>query len=528
MFIIRTAALFIFALAASAGFAGEASINYPPKAGPGQGKHVVLIAGDEEYRSEEGLPMLGKILSQRHGFNCTVLFPVNSDGTINPDAKESLPDSAALDSADAIVMLIRFRAWGEEAMKRFISAYERGVPIIALRTSTHPFQFPGNSPYRSYNKFGENVMGEEWVSHWGVHKKEATRGVIEPSAKSDPILRGVTEIFGDTDVYEAYPPADAKILVRGQVLKGMNPTDAPADYKKKRATDKQEQGVNDPMMPVAWTRLYKSEKGKENKIFCTTMGSATDLESEGMRRLVVNAVYWGLGMDVPQKADVAYVDEFKPTMYGFGGYRRGLKPSDHAIGKVLPEGKPVEKKEAAKPAAGQGASALKLNKGDHIALVGNALADRMQHSGYLETLIHAKHPEHQLVFRNLAVSGDEVARRHRSENFGSPDEWLKKVEADVVFAFFGYNESFNGYDGLEKFKEDLGKFLKDTRAQNYSGRGSPRIVLFSPIADERHQDSNFPDPDANNARLQDYTSAMSDVAKANGVQFVNLFKPSQE
>ena len=115
MFIIRTAVLFVFALAASAGFAGEASINYPPKPGPGQGKHVVLIAGDEEYRSEEGLPMLGKILSQRHGFNCTVLFSVNADGTINPDAKESLPDSAALDSADAIVMLLRYRAWGDEA-----------------------------------------------------------------------------------------------------------------------------------------------------------------------------------------------------------------------------------------------------------------------------------------------------------------------------------------------------------------------------------------------------------------------------
>src|SRR5688572_26254009 len=486
MFIIRTAALFIFALAASAGFAGEASINYPPKAGPGQGKHVVLIAGDEEYRSEEGLPMLGKILSQRHGFNCTVLFSVNPDGTINPDAKESLPDSAALDSADAIVMLLRYRAWGDEAMKRFIAAYERGVPIIALRTSTHAFNFPGNSPYRSYNKFGENVIGEEWVSHWGVHKKEATLGVIEPSAKNDPILRGVADIFGDTDVYEANPPADAKILVRGQVLKGMKPIDAPADYKKKRATDKQEQGVNDPMMPVVWTRFYKNEKGKENKIFTTTMGSATDLQSEGMRRLVVNSVYWGVGLEVPQKADVAYVDEFKPTMYGFGGYRRGLKPNDHAIGKVLPQGNAPEKKAEAPKAAATAATTLKLKKGDHIAIIGNGLADRMQHSGHLETLIHAKHPQHELVVRNLAFAGDEVTTRHRSENFGSPDDWLKKVEADVVFAFFGYNESFAGYEGLEKFKGELDKFLKNTLKNNYSGRGTPHVVLFSPTADEKH------------------------------------------
>src|SRR5262249_26992640 len=154
---------------------------------------------------------------------------------------------------------------------------------------------------------------------WGKHKVEATRGVREPSARDDPILRGVTDIFGDTDVYEVHPPADVKVLVRGQVLKGMKPTDPPADYPKRRAPDKEEQPVNDPMMPVAWTRLYRNEAGKTNKIFCTTMGAATDLQSEGLRRLVVNAVYWGVGLDVPAKADVTYVDAYKPTMYGFKG-----------------------------------------------------------------------------------------------------------------------------------------------------------------------------------------------------------------
>src|SRR5688572_14255889 len=101
---------------------------------------------------------------------------------------------------------------------------------------------------------------------------------------------------------------------------------------------------------------------------------------------------------------------------------------------------------------------LTLEKGQHIALIGNALADRMQHFGHLETLIYAKFPQHDLVFRNLAVAGDEVVTRHRSENFGSPDEWLTKVQADVIFAYFGYNESFKGYEGLEKFRTDLDKF----------------------------------------------------------------------
>jgi len=525
MFMIRTIALWFAVALVSAAAAADTSISYPAKSGAGQGKHVVFLTGDEEYRSEEALPMLAKILSQRHGFKCTVLFALDKDGTINPEAKESLPNAEALDSADAIVMLLRYRAWPKEQMEHFIAAYERGVPIIALRTSTHAFNYPASSPYTSYNQWGKKVLGEEWVSHWGNHKKEATRGIIEAAAKNDPILRGVADVFGDTDVYEAHPPGDAKILVRGQVLKGMSPGDPPADYKKKRATDKQEQDVNDPMMPVAWTRLHTNEKGKQNKVFCTTMASATDLQNEGLRRLVVNAVYWGLGMDVPAKADVAYVDDFKPTMYGFKGHRRGLTPGDHALGKVLPAGKAQEEKPKAQD---KGTSVLKLNKGDHIAIVGNAVADRMQHSGYFETLVHAKYPQHELVLRNLAVSGDEIVTRHRSENFGSPDDWLKKTEADVIFAFFGYNESFKGYEGLEKFKSDLDKYLKDTLAKNYSGRGSPRIVLFSPTADEKHQDPSFPDPALNNSRLQDYTSAMADVAKANGVQFVNLFKSSQD
>ncbi len=307
-------------------------VVYEGQAGPGKGKHLVFLTGDEEYRSEEALPQLAKILSQRHGFKCTVLFPLDPDGTINPDNQKSLPGAEALASADAIVMLLRFRQWPEEPLKHFVDAYRRGVPIVALRTSTHAFTGDANQPFGG--DFGKNVLGEKWVSHWGRHKVEATRGIIEPSAKDDPILRAVSEIFGDTDVYEASPPADAKILVRGEVLKGMKPGDPPADYKKKRASDQQEQEVNDPMMPIAWTRLHKNEAGTTNKTFTTTMGAATDLENEGLRRMIVNAVYWAVGLEVPAKADVSYVDEYKPSFYGFKSYRKGLKPADFELGKA--------------------------------------------------------------------------------------------------------------------------------------------------------------------------------------------------
>ncbi|MFM7817380.1 MAG: SGNH/GDSL hydrolase family protein, partial [Verrucomicrobiota bacterium] len=169
---------------------------------------------------------------------------------------------------------------------------------------------------------------------------------------------------------------------------------------------------------------------------------------------------------------------------------------------------------------------LDLNPGSHIALVGSALADRMQHDGHFEALLYAQFPKQNIVVRNLAVAGDEVAIRHRSENFGSPDEWLKKVGADVILAFFGFNESFKGPEGVAAFKTNLDRWVKETQAKNYSGKGGPRLVLVSPVGAERHKDPNFPDPAPLNANLKLYTEAMAEVAKANDVQFVDLFDPS--
>ncbi len=181
------------------------------------------------------------------------------------------------------------------------------------------------------------------------------------------------------------------------------------------------------------------------------------------------------------------------------------------------------------PPATSSSAPLQLSPGEHIAIIGNALADRMQHHGWLETMIHATHPSHRVVVRNLAFSADEVVTRARSKDFGTPDEWLAKVQAGVVFSFFGYNESFAGPAGIPKFKEDLEKFLRDTRAKNYNGLAAPRIVLFSPIAAEKHPDPNFAYKPEINATLAAYAQAMAEVARDQaGVTFVDLFKPSQE
>ncbi|WP_395740853.1 hypothetical protein [Prosthecobacter sp.] len=328
---------FVLSLLAATSLCAADHVVYEPAGAP-KGKHIVLLSGDEEYRSEEAMPMLGKLLSQRHGFKCTVLFSVGADGVIDPTAGGSLSHPEALDSADAIVMLLRFRHWDEATSKKFEAAVNRGVPIVALRTSTHAFSgYAKDSPFAKWNfnndgGWGRKVLGETWVSHWGRHKVEATKGIIEAANASLPVLRGVSDLFANTDVYEAAPPADATILVRGQILQGMTADTPPASYKKATA-GKVEQEVNTPMMPVAWLRVVKNDAGTTNKVLASTMGAATDLENEGLRRLVVNGVFWGLGMEVPEKADVRIVGEYKPTMYGFGGFQKGLRPEGFELAK---------------------------------------------------------------------------------------------------------------------------------------------------------------------------------------------------
>ena len=167
-----------------------------------------------------------------------------------------------------------------------------------------------------------------------------------------------------------------------------------------------------------------------------------------------------------------------------------------------------------------------LKPGTRIAVVGNTLADRMQHDAWLDAYLHTRFPGHNLTIRHLGFAADEVTVRLRSANFGSPDEWLTKVKADVVFAFFGYNESFAGPAGLDKFKADLTAWVKHTAAQRYNGDHGPRVILFSPIAHESIKDAHLPDGTANNKRLELYTTAMAEVAKATQVEFIDLYRPS--
>jgi type 1 glutamine amidotransferase len=309
-------------------------VVYEGKQGPGIGKHIVFVTGDEEYRSEEAMPMLAQILAIRHGFKCTVLFALNpADGTIDPNNVTNLPGLESLKSADMMVVFARFREPADHEMKYIVDFVNSGKPILGIRTATHAFAFEKNqqSLYARYDwrskewpgGFGQQVLGETWIAHHGVHGKESSRGIINEAHKNHPILKGVDDIWGPSDVYSViHLPADAVVLVYGQVLEGMQPLDKPVTGSK-----------NNPMMPLVWVRNYTGESGKVSHVVCSTIGAAVDLESEGLRRLLVNACYWALGLEnqIPGKSNVNYVGEYFPTFFGFGKFKRGMKPSDFEL-----------------------------------------------------------------------------------------------------------------------------------------------------------------------------------------------------
>lgn len=331
--------LFTFAVIyyapATAAWADETWLRFEGQAGPGQGKKIVLVSGDEEYRSEEVCPMLAKILSVRHGFTCTVHFALDpATGLIHSNNQTNIPGLEQLDDADLMIIATRFREFPDDQMKHVVDFVTAGKPVIGLRTATHAFSYSRHpdSPYASWSfnsskwpgGFGRQVLGDTWISHHGNHGHEATRGVVNEKEKDNPILRGVNDVFGLTDVYgiKNLSP-EATILLYGQVLSGMKPSDPPVQGPK-----------NDPMMPLAWLKDFQAPGGKPGRAFCTTMGASVDFQSEGLRRLIVNACYdlTGLRDQIPDHADVDFVGPFQPTMFGFkdDNYwkQKKLKPAD--------------------------------------------------------------------------------------------------------------------------------------------------------------------------------------------------------
>lgn len=308
-------------------------LTYPGGDGPGKGKHVVLIAADQEYRSEQSMPMMAKILSTHHGFDCTVLFGVNDKGEVDPTmpvypekGKESdfkshhIPGLEHLALADLVIFFTRLLTLPKAENELIVKYVDSGKPFIALRTANHGFRGP--LPYKINGKqvnWGTEVLGGAFMGHHGRWHADSTRGMLVEAQKNHPILTGVSDIWGDSDVYRTYKegtslPEGCTALVWGQPLMGRKHDDPP--------------NTKLEPLPVAWFKTWQTSEGKSARVFHSTMGSGTDLQSAGLRRLIINAVYWGMGLEssIHATSKVDIVGDYKPLESGFNYEKLGVTP----------------------------------------------------------------------------------------------------------------------------------------------------------------------------------------------------------
>jgi hypothetical protein len=314
-----------------ASFATAASADplvYEGKSGPGAGKHIVFLAGDHEYRSEETMPALARILAVRHGFKCTVLFTVDSKtGEIDP-AADDMPGTDVLKTADLAVVFLRFKNFPAEQMQPIVDYLDRAGPVVGLRTATHAFKIPKDSPFARYDYvydgaeydkgFGRQVLGESWAGHYGQNHVMSTRLVLVPDAVSHPILRGVKQPWVQAGGYWTEPMKDSTVLALAQPLDGMTRNSPPAEGK--------------APCPGAWVRNYSGKNGMQGRVFTTTYGASEDLVDDDFRRMLVNACLWSCGLEdkIAPDLNVDFVGPYQPAPFRFEGHRRHVKPADLA------------------------------------------------------------------------------------------------------------------------------------------------------------------------------------------------------
>jgi putative membrane-bound dehydrogenase-like protein len=568
LFVLAVSLLFVPELSAQEASPFEPLVFHDADStGIGAGKHIVLLAGDHEYRSEEAVPAMARVLARHFGFKCTVLFNLDEEGYIEP-GNNNMPGLEALKTADLAFVFLRFQNFPDEQMQHFVDYIDRGGPVVGLRTSTHAFQIPADRKFARYDTnyegeefekgFGRQILGETWVKHYGKNHVMSTRHVVLDAAKDHPIMRGVKDPWAQSGGYWADPMPNSFVLTHSQPLESMKKDAKPMEGKEP--------------CPGAWVRTYKSKSGAEGRVFTTTSGASEDILDDDFRRMLVNGCLWAMGLEekITADANVSLVGPYYPTKFSNLGYRLDVKPADMAGWDTpimdpskpsqpkVPWNKPRPKRNRAKEketsvrssvgvtvktvstskiasnskvtSKSKSIAALQLRKGDRICMVGNALGERMQHHNWWETSLQQRFSGMELSVRNLCFPGDEPQERIRSLNFGSPDSHLSHSNANVILFFFGFNESFDGPEGLTKFESDIVQLIKHTKQQRYdeSKDEPPRMVFVSPIAFENTGNPNLPNGETQNKNLRLYTDTLKSLAGQHDVGFVDVFRPTLE
>jgi len=289
-----------------------------------EGPHIVFVMGDEEYRSEESMPMIGRILKRELNAQISLCFPVDSLGFINPNQSDNIENLAALDSADLMVMFTRFRALPESQLKHITDYVESGKPIVGIRTSTHAFLYKDDTTkIHMNNEWPTQVFGQQWITHHG-HFDDGDNPLTRVSkAKEHIILNGVGSFDAYSWLYHV-DGGDWKLYGDSEpILEGLS---LRSNHEKENRLDKF------PLKnPVAWTKTYRGQNGQSARVFFTTLGHPFDFKNEEMRKLILNGIYWALGIDKNIPIDGVNADMediYNPNNSGFGEkYKKGIKPS---------------------------------------------------------------------------------------------------------------------------------------------------------------------------------------------------------
>lgn len=288
--------------------------------------HIVFVTGDEEYRSEESMPMLARILERNYGFKTTVCFAVNADGVVDPNVVDNIEGLEALETADMMVVFTRFRALPDDQLKRIVDFVESGKPVAGFRTSTHAFLYKDDPTRAAFNDtWPANVFGQKWITHHGHFEdgnKPLTDVQLVPWKTGHPILRGVAPFKAYSWLYHvdggAYElSGDSRPLLVGTALRSGHQDNNRLD--------------EFPLTnPVAWTKTYTGATGHTARVFFTTLGHPYDFQEESMRRLAVQGILWAMGQEdriAAEGADVRFEGVYEPNNSGFGDkFKPNLKP----------------------------------------------------------------------------------------------------------------------------------------------------------------------------------------------------------
>ena len=279
--------------------------------------HVVFVTGDEEYRSEESMPMIANILHHNHGMKVTICYAIDpNSGMINPDYLLGIQGLEALDKADLVVFFIRFRQLPDDQFEKILAYLESGRPIIGFRTSTHAFLYNENDPRSIWNDaFGTKIFGQKWITHHGHHEvRPLTHVYRQAENKNHPILLGVNSFQAHSWLYHVHGgkhrlQGDYKLLLNGHAL---------------LSTHIENLDLYPLDNPVAWTNSYLGAR-----VFFTTLGHPYDFQEPALRKLVVNGIFWALGLEnrIPKEgSNVDLIEKYAPSNAAFGGYKRNQKP----------------------------------------------------------------------------------------------------------------------------------------------------------------------------------------------------------